>query len=116
MIKSGGEWISSVDLENELMAHPAVQEAAVIGIPDERWGERPLACVVLRAGAKADAAELAEFLGEQGGALAGAGELGVRAPRSRRPRSASSTRRCSAPGTPRASWRSSGSTGNRVSR
>src|ERR1700758_2541506 len=65
VIKSGGEWISSVDLENELMAHPAVQEAAVIGIPDKRWGERPLACVVLRSGAKADAAELATFLGEK---------------------------------------------------
>ncbi len=63
VIKSGGEWISSVDLENELMAHPSVQEAAVIGIPDKRWGERPLACVVLRAGAKADAAELAAYLG-----------------------------------------------------
>jgi fatty-acyl-CoA synthase len=65
VIKSGGEWISSVDLENELMAHPAVQEAAVIGVPDKRWGERPLACVVLRAGAEADAAELAKFLGEK---------------------------------------------------
>src|SRR6266851_2573610 len=63
VIKSGGEWISSVDLENELMAHPAVQEAAVIGIPDKRWGERPLACVVVGAGAKADAAELDQFLG-----------------------------------------------------
>jgi len=62
VIKSGGEWISSVELENELMAHPAVQESAVIGIRDERWGERPLACVVLRPGAKADAAELADFL------------------------------------------------------
>jgi fatty-acyl-CoA synthase len=62
VIKSGGEWISSVDLENQLMAHPAVAEAAVIGITDERWGERPLACVVLRPGAKADAAELAGFL------------------------------------------------------
>ena len=78
MIKSGGEWISSVDLENQLMAHPAVQEAAVIGIRDERWGERPLACVVLRPGAKAEPAELAEFLAGEGGALAGAGELGVR--------------------------------------
>ena len=79
VIKSGGEWISSVDLENRLMAHPAVQEAAVIGIRDERWGERPLACVVLRPGAKADAAELADFLGwQRGGPLAGAGELGVR--------------------------------------
>ena len=62
VIKSGGEWISSVDLENRLMAHPAVQESAVIGIPDERWGERPLACVVLRPGAQAQAADLADFL------------------------------------------------------
>ena len=49
VIKSGGEWISSVDLESALMAHPAVAEAAVIGRPDERWGERPLACVVAAA-------------------------------------------------------------------
>ncbi len=62
VIKSGGEWISSVDLENQLMAHPAVLEAAVIGISDKRWGERPLACVVLRPGTKAEPAELAEFL------------------------------------------------------
>jgi fatty-acyl-CoA synthase len=51
VIKSGGEWISSVELENELMGHPDVLEAAVIGKPDERWSERPLACVVLREGA-----------------------------------------------------------------
>jgi fatty-acyl-CoA synthase len=50
LIKSGGEWISSVDLENAIMAHPAVAEAAVIAVPDEKWGERPLACVVLRPG------------------------------------------------------------------
>ena len=50
LIKSGGEWISSVDLENALMAHPAVAEAAVIAIPDEKWSERPLACVVLKTG------------------------------------------------------------------
>ena len=50
LIKSGGEWISSVALENALMAHPAIAEAAVIAIPDEHWGERPLACVVFRAG------------------------------------------------------------------
>ena len=68
VIKSGGEWISSVDLENRLMAHPAVQEAAVIGIRDDRWGERPLACVVLRPGAKADASELTDFLGSDGAA------------------------------------------------
>ena len=50
LIKSGGEWITSVDLENALMAHPAVAEAAVIAIPDEKWSERPLACIVLEAG------------------------------------------------------------------
>jgi len=48
LIKSGGEWISSVALENALMAHPKVQEAAVIAVPDERWSERPVACVVAR--------------------------------------------------------------------
>ena len=47
MIKSGGEWISSMELENALMAHPQVSEAAVIGVPDDKWGERPLAAVVL---------------------------------------------------------------------
>jgi fatty-acyl-CoA synthase len=54
LIKSGGEWISSVDLENAIMAHPAVAEAAVIAIPDEKWSERPLACVVLKPGAAAE--------------------------------------------------------------
>jgi acyl-CoA synthetase (AMP-forming)/AMP-acid ligase II len=54
LIKSGGEWISSVDMENLLMAHPAVQEAAVIAVADAKWGERPLACVVLKPGSKAD--------------------------------------------------------------
>jgi fatty-acyl-CoA synthase len=53
LIKSGGEWISSVDLENAIMAHPAVAEAAVIAIPDEKWSERPLACVALKAGQRA---------------------------------------------------------------
>ena len=53
LVKSGGEWISSVDLENQLMTHTAVAEAAVIAIPDERWGERPLAAVVLRDGMEA---------------------------------------------------------------
>ncbi|MCP2338725.1 long-chain fatty acid--CoA ligase [Actinomadura rupiterrae] len=62
VIKSGGEWISSVELEDHLMAHPAVAEAAVIGVPDPRWDERPLACVVLRPDASATAAELADFL------------------------------------------------------
>jgi fatty-acyl-CoA synthase len=67
VIKSGGEWISSVALENALMAHPKVLEAAVIGIPDERWSERPLACVVLRAEFKnaLGEGELSAFLAEQ---------------------------------------------------
>jgi acyl-CoA synthetase (AMP-forming)/AMP-acid ligase II len=62
VIKSGGEWISSVELENLLAGHPAVAEAAVVGVPDERWQERPLATVVLRPGASADAAELRSYL------------------------------------------------------
>ncbi|MEO8924683.1 MAG: AMP-binding protein, partial [Caldimonas sp.] len=62
LIKSGGEWISSVDLENALMAHPAIAEAAVIAIPDEKWSERPLACIVLRPGQSADAAMLGAHL------------------------------------------------------
>ncbi len=62
LVKSGGEWISSVDLENLLMAHPAVSEAAVIAVPDERWGERPLAAVVLHEGQQATPEELREHL------------------------------------------------------
>jgi fatty-acyl-CoA synthase len=62
VIKSGGEWISSVELENEIMSHPDVVEAAVIAKPDERWAERPLCCVVLREGASATAPELVEHL------------------------------------------------------
>ena len=62
VIKSGGEWISSVELENLLMAHPAVVEASVIGVPDEKWGERPLATVVLAEGQTATADELRDFL------------------------------------------------------
>jgi fatty-acyl-CoA synthase len=62
VIKSGGEWISSVQLETELLGHPGVQEAAVIGIPDEKWTERPLACVVRRPGSEVTATELAGFL------------------------------------------------------
>jgi fatty-acyl-CoA synthase len=62
VIKSGGEWISSVELENEMMSHPDVVEAAVIAKPDERWAERPLCCVVLRDGASTSAPELVEHL------------------------------------------------------
>ncbi len=63
VIKSGGEWISSVELENEVMAHPGVVEAAVIAVPDERWSERPLVAVVLDDGADHSADELVAFLG-----------------------------------------------------
>ncbi|WP_344064269.1 fatty acid--CoA ligase [Nostocoides vanveenii] len=62
VIKSGGEWISSVDLENAIMAHPDVLEASVIGVPDPRWDERPLASVVLREGSDASAESLRAFL------------------------------------------------------
>jgi fatty-acyl-CoA synthase len=65
VIKSGGEWISSMELENVLMAHPDVAEAAVIGIADEKWGERPLAAVVLRSGADVSAEKLRAFMAEQ---------------------------------------------------
>ncbi|MBP0461894.1 long-chain fatty acid--CoA ligase [Streptomyces montanisoli] len=69
VIKSGGEWISSVELENVLMGHPSVAEAAVVAVPDGRWGERPLATVVLKEGVPADCpelyAELKDFLAER---------------------------------------------------
>ncbi|MBC5786010.1 long-chain fatty acid--CoA ligase [Ramlibacter sp. USB13] len=66
LIKSGGEWISSVDLENALMAHPAVAEAAVIAIPDEKWSERPLACVALKKDADAHPGDLNAHLLQHG--------------------------------------------------
>jgi fatty-acyl-CoA synthase len=62
LVKSGGEWISTVALENALMGHPAVAEAAVIAIPDPKWDERPLAVCVLREGQTATGDELREFL------------------------------------------------------
>jgi fatty-acyl-CoA synthase len=62
LIKSGGEWISSVDLENALMGHPAVKEAAVVAVHHPRWDERPVACVVLKEGARATENELREYL------------------------------------------------------
>ena len=64
LVKSGGEWISSVDLENALMGHPAVKEACVVGIPHPKWQERPLAAIVLKDGAKATPEELRAFLAE----------------------------------------------------
>ncbi|MEK6301726.1 MAG: long-chain fatty acid--CoA ligase [Acidobacteriota bacterium] len=65
VIKSGGEWISTVELENTLMGHPDVIEAAVIGVPDEKWDERPLACVVLKEGSATTVDQLRAFLAER---------------------------------------------------
>jgi fatty-acyl-CoA synthase len=62
LIKSGGEWISSVELENHLMAHPDVAEAAVIAVPSDRWMERPLACVVVKPGATLNRDQVIEWL------------------------------------------------------
>jgi len=65
VIKSGGEWISSVELENQLIGHPDVLEAAVVGVPDERWQERPLAVVVVEEKATVSAADLRKFLADK---------------------------------------------------
>ena len=65
VIKSGGEWISSVEVENTLIAHPSVREAAVVGVPDERWQERPLATVVLHEGVELAPDELRTFLADK---------------------------------------------------
>ena len=65
MIKSGGEWISSVELENAIMGHPDVAEAAVVAVPDPTWDERPLAAVVRRSGSSVSADDLRKFLAEQ---------------------------------------------------
>ena len=106
VIKSGGEWISSVELENELMSHPDVVEAAVIAKPDERWAERPLCCVVLREQAADDA-------GGAGRAPAAARVAKLWLPDEfafveeipEDQRRASSTRRCCAGSSPRTAWR-----------
>ena len=65
LVKSGGEWISSVALENEIMAHPAVREAAVVGVADQRWGERPVACVAVVPGQALDEQALRDHLSER---------------------------------------------------
>ncbi|MFZ9444079.1 MAG: AMP-binding enzyme, partial [Ilumatobacteraceae bacterium] len=62
LIKSGGEWISSVEIENELMAHPGIREAAVIGVLHPKWSERPLACVVLEPGTTLSKQEILDYL------------------------------------------------------
>jgi fatty-acyl-CoA synthase len=65
LVKSGGEWISSVELENAIMAHPDVLEAAVIAVPDEKWSERPCACVVRKEGSALDADGIRRFLADR---------------------------------------------------
>ena len=62
VVKSGGEWISSVELENAIMGHPDVAEAAVIGVSHPKWSERPLACVVVKPGAELSREEVIEYL------------------------------------------------------
>jgi fatty-acyl-CoA synthase len=61
-VKSGGEWISSVDLETKIMGHPKVAEAAVIGVPHTKWQERPVACVVVSKGEQLTEQEVIDFL------------------------------------------------------
>jgi fatty-acyl-CoA synthase len=65
VIKSGGEWISSVELENAIMGHPDVIEASVVAVPDDRWQERPLALVTLREGSRATPADLRAFIADK---------------------------------------------------
>ena len=106
VIKSGGEWISSMELENILMAHPDVAEAAVIGIPDDKWGERPLAAVVLRPGAESPRTSSGPswLSRSRAGSCPNAG---ASSPRSRRPVWASSPSAPCAMPTPAASTKSS---------
>jgi len=66
VVKSGGEWISTLELEAAILTHPAVREAAVIAVPDERWGERPMACLVLVPGQSVTPEELRTYLSAQG--------------------------------------------------
>ena len=97
VIKSGGEWISSVELEGLVMGHPDVFEAAVIAVPDDRWDERPLVCVVPNEGASLDGrgAPVPTWSARwPAGRCPSAGRSSTRCPR---PRSASSTRRCCGP-------------------
>ena len=77
-VKSGGEWISTLELESAILTHPAVREAAVIAAPDERWGERPLACVALVPGQSVSPEELRAAPGRPGGQVVGARAVGVR--------------------------------------
>ena len=103
LIKSGGEWISSVELENELMAHPKIREAAVIGIPDDKWSERPLACVVLEQDVTMTAEEVREFLAPRSPS-GRCPTTSCSSTRCRRRASGSSRKRTSGRGTRREHW------------
>ena len=72
VIKSGGEWISSIDLENAAMGHPGVAEAAVIGVAHPKWQERPLLVVVKKAGQELTREDLLKYLEDQGGEVVAA--------------------------------------------
>jgi hypothetical protein len=104
LVKSGGEWISSVELENAIMGHPKVAEAAVIGIPDEKWSERPLACVVPEGEEEISLDELREYLAERVPKWWIPNDLEIigSSRRSRRRRSGSSPRRRCASSSPSA--------------
>ena len=108
IIKSGGEWISSVDLENAVVGHPAVSEAAVIGVPDEKWDERPLVAWCC-AGQRRPRRELQRVPFGQGCQVAAARELDRDRARCRRRASGSSTRSGCGRSTTRATWTSPGS-------
>ena len=78
VVKSGGEWISTLELESAILTHPAVREVAVIAAPDERWGERPMACIVLVPGQSVTPEELRAHLSGQGSSSGGCPTVGVR--------------------------------------
>jgi hypothetical protein len=100
LIKSGGEWISSVELENELMGHPKVAEAAVIGVTHPKWSERPLACVVVKPGETLTKDEVVAYLEGKVWPSGGCPTTWCSSTRSRRRASASSPRRPSATASP----------------
>ena len=102
VIKLGGEWISSMELENLIMAHPAVAEAAVFGVPDDLWGERPLAAVVLRRDAGPVTQASCAPTWRKGSRAGNSPSAGPSSTRSPRPPSASSRRQPCATSTPQA--------------
>ena len=93
VIKSGGEWISSIELENHAVGHPGVAEAAVIGVPHPKWDERPLLIVVRQEGQRAEQGGAARLPAAEGRQMVAAGRRGLRRARFRIPRPARSRRR-----------------------